>query len=245
VGRREKVFYKHAPTEHPAAVLERSLPAAGLDPAVLTSGEVQLADTADLRAQTDGRHDALYALHLHQLGQATREGFAGLALTGDAAAMHTITRDNSELAGYERDLERLATEAGVWSLCRYPPNEQPELLGDILAVHYRNVAEDSWSVEVVDDQLRLRGDVDFTNADRFAPVLRAALTAGVRAVDASGLEFCDVAGLRALVCAANALPRTALPLPVAGLDGVLVRILRMTDLLDGRVLRVTEGDAGA
>jgi hypothetical protein len=54
--------YKHAPTEDAAAVLGRSLPAVGLDPAVLTSGQVQLADTIALRAETGGRHDGLYGL---------------------------------------------------------------------------------------------------------------------------------------------------------------------------------------
>ena len=245
VGRREKVLYKHAPTEDAATLLERSLPAAGLDPAVLASGQVELADTADLRAATDGRHDALFTLHLQQLRWATRAGFTGLALTGDAAAMHTITRDDHELAGYERDLQRLAADAGVGSLCRYPPDEQPGLLGDMLAVHHRDVADDTWSVEVVDGRLRICGELDFTNASRFTTVLRAALTAGVRWVDASELEFCDVAGLRALLSASNTLPRTALPLPVVGIDRGLVRILALTDLLDGRLLHLIEREVGA
>src|SRR4051812_7613416 len=67
VGRREKVLYKHAPSEDAATVLQRSLPAAGVDAGVLASGQVQLADTTDLRAGTDGRHEALHALHLQQL----------------------------------------------------------------------------------------------------------------------------------------------------------------------------------
>jgi hypothetical protein len=155
VGRREKVVYKHAPSEDAATILKRSLPAAGVNPSVLASGQVQLADTTDLRAETGGRHSALYALHLQQRRQATRDGFTGLALTGDAAAMHTITRDDVELTGYERDLQRLAVEAGVWSLCRYARTEGPGLLGDMLAVHHRNVVDDVLSVEVVDDQLSL------------------------------------------------------------------------------------------
>jgi anti-anti-sigma factor len=242
VRRREKVLYKHAPTEDAAAVLQQSLPAAGVDAAVLASGQVQLADTTDLRAETDGGHEALFALHLQQLAQATREGFAGLALTGGAAAMHTITRDDRELAGYERDLDRLATKSGVQSLCRYPPDERPLLLRDMLAVHYHDVADDLWSVEVIDDQLRIRGELDFSTTDRFAAVLRAALTAGVRTLDASALEFCDIAGLRALISATDTLPISALPLPVVGVDGLLLRILMLTDLLDGRVLQITERD---
>jgi hypothetical protein len=160
-------------------VLTRSLPAVGLDLTVLSSGQVQLVDTTAVRAETGGRHEALYALHLQQLRQATREGFAGLALTGDGAAMHTIARDDAELSGYERDLERLAAESGVRSLCRYPPDERAGLLGDMLAVHYRDVADEEWTVEVVDRWLRVRGELDFSSAGRFTPVLRAALAARV------------------------------------------------------------------
>lgn len=243
VRRREKVLYKHAPSEDAAAVLTRSLPEAGVDPTVLTSGQVQLADTTQLRAETGGGHEALLALHRRQLGEATRAGFAGLALTGDAAAMLTITSDEHELAGYERDLERLAVEAGVRSLCRYTADQQQALLDDMLAVHYRDVADDVWSVAVVDHRLSVRGEVDFSNASRFEPVVRAALLAGVRTLDASGLVFCDVAGIRALVSAAAALPPDAPPLTVAGADGVLASMLHLTGALDCRVLQMDEAGA--
>jgi anti-anti-sigma factor len=245
VGRGERVLYKHAPTEDAAAVLGRSLPEVGLDPAVLTSGQVQLADTTALRAETDGRHDGLYGLHLEQLRQAIREGFAGLALTGDAAAMHTITRTDAELAGYERDLERLATEAGVRSLCRYPPGERPGLLHEMLVVHYRDVDDDGWGAELVDSCLRVHGEIDFTAADRFSVVLRAALTAGVRTVDASGLAFCDVAAVRVLVSAAEELRREDVPLALVGSDGVLARLLAATGADQWARLRVIGRDADA
>ena len=242
VDRRERVLYKHAPTEDAASVLARSLPAAGLDPDVLTSGQVQVADTTALRAQAGGGHEALVALHRRQLAAATRAGFAGLALTGDAAAMLTITSDARELAGYERGLERLAVEEGVRSLCRYTADQDQALLDDMLAVHYREVADDVWSVAVVDRRLCIRGEVDFSNASRFAPVVRAAFRAGVRTLDASELVFCDVAGVRALVSAAGALPPDALPLTVAGADGVLASMLHLTGALNCRVLQM--GEAG-
>src|SRR5689334_20477481 len=93
VNRRYKVVYKHAPGADAEAVLTRCLPSAVVDLSVLASGQVQPLDTTRLRAETGGRHDELYALHLRQLGQANRQGYAGLALTGDSAAMHTITSD--------------------------------------------------------------------------------------------------------------------------------------------------------
>jgi len=244
VGRRERVLYKHAPTDDAAATLTRSLPEAGVDPAVLTSGQVQLADTTSLRAQTGGAHEALLALHRHQLGEATRAGFAGLAMTGDAAAMLTITSDEHELTGYERGLERLAVEAGVRSLCRYTADQRQGLLDDMLAVHYRDVADDVWSVAVVDDRLCVRGELDFSNASRFVPVARTALRAGIRTLDASELVFCDVAGIRALVSAAGA-AADAVPLTVTGADGVLASILHLTGALNGRALQMGEREASA
>jgi anti-anti-sigma factor len=244
VGRRERVLYKHAPAEDAWAVLARSLPDAGLDPAVLASGQVQLADTTALRATTGGGHEALLALHRDQLDDAMRAGFAGLVMTGDAAAMLTITCDEHDLAGYERGLERLAVEAGVRSLCRYAADQRRALLDDMLAVHYRDVADDVWSVEVVDHRLRVRGELDFRNAVRFAAVVRAALGAGIRTLDTSELVFCDVAGIRALVSAAAGLCAGGLPLTVIGADGVLASMLELTGALDGRTLQVGEREAG-
>jgi anti-anti-sigma regulatory factor len=245
IGRRAKVLYKHAPTEDAAAVLARSLPTVGVEPGVLASGQVQLADTTELRAETGGTHEALYALHLQQLGQATRQGFTGLALTGDAAAMHTITRDGTELAGYERGLERLAVEAGVRSLCRYAVEASADVLDDMLAVHYRDVADDVWSAQVVDRRLRMRGDLDFTNAARFASVLRAALTAGVRTLDASELLFCDVAGIRAVVSATDVLGPDGSPLTLTGVDGLLGSMLALTGALHCPALQVGDREADA
>lgn len=242
VGRREKVLYKHAPTEDAAAVLARSLPEAGVDPGVLRSGQVQLADTTALRAHTGGGYEALLALHRHQLGEAVRAGYAGLALTGDAAAMHTVTYDARELARYERGLERLALDAGVRSLCRYTADQQRLLLDDMLAVHFRDVADDVWSVEVVGERLCVRGELDFSNASRFVPVVRAAVGAGVRILDASELVFCDVAGIRALVSAADGLPPNTPPLTVTGADGVLASMLHLTGALECQVLQM--GEAG-
>jgi anti-anti-sigma regulatory factor len=243
VRRREMVLYKHAPSEDAAWVLTRSLAEVGLDPAVLTSGQVQLTDTTALRAETGGRHEALIALHRLQLGEAALAGYTGLALTGDAAAMLTITRDTGELGGYERGLERLAVEAGVRSLCRYTADQEQALLHDMLAVHHRDVADDVWSVAVVDHRLCVRGEVDFSNASRFEPVVRAALRAGVRILDASGLVFCDVAGIRALVSATGALLPDAPPLTVTGADGVLASMLHLTGALNCRMLQM--GEAGA
>lgn len=237
LGRGEKVLYKHAPTEDAAAVLGRSLPEAGLDAAVLSSGRVELVDTTDLRAASGGRHERLYELHLESARQAAREGFTGLALTGNAAAMRTITRNEIELSGYERDLDRLAREFDVPSLCRYPDEEHPELLGDMLEVHFRDVDDEHWAAAVVGDRLRVRGEIDFNNADRFAAVLHAVVAGGLHRVDLSELEFCAVAGIRALLSAADQPPRV---LTLEAVPAVVARLLTLTGAVDHPNLQLIE-----
>jgi anti-anti-sigma factor len=240
LGRGEKVLYKHAPTEDAAAVLGRSLPEAGLDAAVLSSGRVELVNTTDLRAASGGRHERLYELHLESARQAAREGFTGLALTGNAAAMRTITRNEIELSGYERDLDRLAHEFDVPSLCRYPDEEQPELLDDMLEVHFRDVDDEHWAAAVVGDRLRVRGEIDFNNADRFAAVLHAVVAGGLHRVDLSELEFCAVAGIRALLSAADQPRRSAATLTLEAVPAVVARLLTLTGAVDHPNLQLTE-----
>jgi anti-anti-sigma factor len=240
LGCGKRVLYTHAPSEDAAAVLGRSLPEVGLDPAVLSSGRVELADTAVLRAASGGQHQRLYELHVEQARQATREGFTGLALTGDAAAMRSVTRDATELVGYERALGRLADQLAVPSLCRYPAHEQPELLGDMLEVHFRDVDDEHWAAAVVGDRLRVRGELDVSNADRFAAVLRAVLAGGLHTVDLSEVEFCAVAGIRALVTATDQTDRGPAVLTLEGVPAVLARLLRLVGAADLPNLRLNE-----
>jgi len=242
LGRGEKVIYKHAPAEDATAVLGRSLPEVGLDAAVLSSGRVELVDTTVLRAASGGQHERLYDLHLEHARQAAREGFTGLALTGNAAAMRSITRNETELSGYERDLDRLAHEFDVPSLCRYPDEEQPELLGEMIEVHFRDVDDEYWAAAVVGDRLWVRGEIDFSNADRFAAVLRAVVASGLHRVDLSEVEFCAVAGIRAMLSATDQPRRGAAAVTLEAVPAVVARLLRLTGAADHPNLQLSERD---
>ena len=76
-------------------------------------------------------------------------------------------------------------------------------------------------------------------------MLRAALTAGVRTVDASGLAFCDVAAVRVLVSAAEAFRQEGVPLALVGVDGVVARMLAVTGADQRAGLRLIGRDADA
>ena len=93
LGRGEKVLYKHAPTEDAAAVLGRSLPQVGLDADVLTSGRVELLDTAVVHADTDGPGTEAHQHH-HRLG--------GLLQVGEMQERGGVTP--AERDGAEHDL---------------------------------------------------------------------------------------------------------------------------------------------
>jgi anti-anti-sigma factor len=240
VSRGEKVLYKHAPTEDAVAVLGRSLPAVGLESAVLSSGQVALVDAAVLRAECGGLHARLYELHREQVRQATREGFSGLAITGDGAVMRIVTRDEAELRAYERDIDLLAVESGLRSLCRYDTQEPPEFLDEILGLHYRDIEDNIWAGTVAGDRLSLRGEIDISNADRFAAVLHAAVADGLHKIDLSGLQFCAIAGIRAIASATDLSHRDGERLELVNVDPGLARLLTISGVVDHPGLQLSE-----
>ena len=202
VDRGDKVLVKHAAS---TAALHRILPAFELDAGVLGSGRVELVDAEAMGVRCGGRHERLYELHVELAEQAHQEGFAGLATTADGSALRALTRDAIELVEHERDIQRLAARRQVRALCRYHPDTEARLLPDALQIHHHDVDDDIWTAAISDDQLWIRGELDASNADRLAQVLKASVSDGVTAVNLSELDFCAVAGVRTFMEAADAL----------------------------------------
>jgi anti-anti-sigma regulatory factor len=196
-----------------ASVLDHSLAAVGLDPSGLVgSGQVEVLDRAQWRAQSGGEAARLYELYLDQVRRAGPDGFPGVALTGDERALRALARDDVELIAHERDIDRLVADQGVRALCRYPVRDGWGVLPEILRLHYRDVVDDLWQATVVADRLLVRGEIEASNVDRFDVVVRAAVTAGASTVDPSGVEFFSAASVRALFSAADLLHQRGRPL---------------------------------
>jgi anti-anti-sigma regulatory factor len=85
---------------------------------------------------------------------------------------------------------------------------------EMLRLHRCDVDDETWAATVVGDRLRVRGEIDVSNVDRFTRVLRSAVTAGVSTVDLSEVGFFAVAGVRALLVAAELLHEKGQPLTV-------------------------------
>jgi len=232
LGRGEKVLHKHAPNEDAHAVLRRSLASAGADPGLVTSGRVELLDTA--RVQAELRRGTLFDLHLEQARRAARDGFTGLAISTDAGALTRQTDDDGVLSVHEDHLGRLLDEPGVRVrlLCSYPPRLGATTFDHMLRSHHREVEDDLWSAVMSGDRLLISGEIDVSNADRFACVLEAAVDDGLRVLDVSGLRFCALAGARALATAAATLHRRGERLVLADADAGLRQLLSITGILD-------------
>jgi anti-anti-sigma factor len=212
VRRGQKVLVLRAPGED-GSLLDRLLAAAALDPSGLAgSGQVEVLDTARWRAESGGEAAGLYELYLGQLRRAARDGFPGVAMSGDERALRVLVRDNVELIAHEHDIDRLVADQGVRALCRYPVREGGGVLQEILRLHCRDVIDDLWQATVVADRLLVRGEIEASNVDRFDVVVRAAVTAGASTVDLSGVEFFSAAAVRALFGAADLLQQRGRPL---------------------------------
>ena len=225
--RGEKVFLRHAPAEDRRVM--RLLDDSGL--AVREPGPVELMDAAAVGRRCRGRRVPLRELHVELADQAVRDGYTGMAMVSNAAANAVLTADRQELVGHEQDLDRLAAEGRLRALCRYHPRTEEALLPGMLALHHRDVDDDIWAASVDGGQLRLRGEIDASNADRVAHVLDAGLAEGVRVVSLAELQFCAVAGVRVFLAAADRL---------ASRDGELVLV--DVDPLVARNFAITAGD---
>jgi hypothetical protein len=167
VRRGQKVLVLRAPEED-GSLLDRLLAAAALDPSGLAgSGQVEVLDTARWRAESGGEAAGLYELYLGQLRRAARDGFPGVAMSGDERALRVLVRDNVELIAHEHDIDRLVADQGVRALCRYPVGEGGGVLQEVLRLHCRDVVDDLWQATVVADRLLVRGEIEASNVDRF------------------------------------------------------------------------------
>ncbi|MEA5362628.1 MEDS domain-containing protein [Amycolatopsis sp., V23-08] len=224
-----RVLCKYTGLAWPVAELIGS---AGRDP-----GSVTPVDAADVFADTGGRPAALRAWHEEHLGRARAEGYAGLALACDGSALRVIAPEPAARMAHERDLTELAAAAAVAVLCRYDlAVETDDDLDGLLRVHAPAVEDVVFAAYRHRDRLTLTGEIESSNAARFAAVLSAAIQAGVRTVDVAGLRLLSAAGLRALDAATAPLGRSAEQVRFLDAGPLVQRVLHVSGLLASGVI---------
>ena len=133
--------------------------------------------------------------------RALDEGYSSVRLLVGAAAALTVLSAR-EYAEFEQVVDGLCATRPVSALCQYDRGAAVGVgLDEVTDRHGQGVRELQLQTDCVNGSLRLTGEVDLTNADVLASVLRAATaraTATLR-VDLSGVSFLDVNGVRALL----------------------------------------------
>ncbi len=218
VRRRQRILYELEPEESRDTVL-----AALLDGC--EGHQLEVLEPAVVRAESSGTAEGLALMHRLRVDQAHAQGWAGLAVvTGPAVLAAVADGADTTTRMHEHAVSGPVVEAGMSALCRYRPDHRPELADVMLAGHFDDVDDDIWGARLVAGTLRLRGEIDISNDDRVAHVLRGALDSGVRVLDLSELGFCAAAGVQALVRAADSLPAGD-TLVIAGADATLQHLL--------------------
>lgn len=229
----DKVFYKHNFTDTSSDPAAQWLAEAGIDPAVLESGQLELVDAERLHADTGGWHRALRDDHVERVQRAYREGYPQVAFTGDGAALHTIAPRAAELVAHERDLDRLTHDFRVRALCRYhSEREDLGLLTQMLDLHHRSVEDGLWGALRNAGRLIVSGEIDINNADRFATVLHSAVADGARKVDLAAVTLLSAAGVAILTEVADVLHEAGERLAVVGASPTTVRVLSLLGVVD-------------
>jgi anti-anti-sigma factor len=229
----EKVFYTYQSTAHSGKSAIGKLTGVSDGSAALDSGQLEIIDAGQCYADTGGEHQALIELHVALMARARKEGYARVAMTADGAALHVMAPDREQLLAYERSLNLLTTDPDVRSLCRYDlRTEQPNLTAQIAGLHYQRVEDVVWSSEQQIGKLVVRGEIDMSNAERFAAVLHAAAADGVRILDLAETTFMAVAGTARLARFAKFLYEHGEELVLVNVPPIVMRILSVLDFTE-------------
>lgn len=149
--------------------------------------------------------EAMFAAFRDQADLAAREGYRGIRVAADMDWLLPARPTADEVVGFELLLDRLVRELDATILCAYRRTSfDRSTVAGALCVHPVRIADEQeppFTLVAGDgDAWRLSGAVDAFGAARFAGAFAAAARSSC-VLDVGGLEFIDVAGMRAIAAA--------------------------------------------
>jgi anti-anti-sigma factor len=167
------------------------------------------------------------------LRRALADGYSTVRLSGEAATAWTVMPPPAH-ASLEWATEELCRSRRVSVLCQYPSDLMEATMQTVCAMHGDGVCGSLVRTSPVHGGLAVVGEVDWSNAGLLHSALSAATVATEDhrdrfILDVGGLEFIDVAGVRALVSGTSAYRATG---GVVCLRGVRPAVSRLLDLLE-------------
>jgi anti-anti-sigma factor len=212
VAANERLMY-FAPPAQLGATLEK-LAAAGLDVqalqhrGALSVGDIEGAYLFEGALQPDVR----LAGHALLVGQALRDGFAGLRVCSEIVPLLRNDGVCDEWCGYEVRADLLISRLPSIVVCACDLRKaRPDMVSDLHAVHALHtgvgVSDSPFRLHAGPDGLALSGEVDASSAGRIGRWLTEALPdLPEPVVDVEGLDFIDAAGMWALLDSAHSHP---------------------------------------
>jgi anti-anti-sigma factor len=208
----ERLMYV-APLDQLQATLPE-LAGAGIDVGALTERGVLSVDDVDGAYLFEGavQPDVRLAGHALLVGQALRDGFAGLRVCSEITPLLGTDGVCDEWCGYEIRADLLISRIPSIVVCACDLRQtRPEMVSDLHAVHslHTGAATDDspFQLHAGPNGLALSGELDASSAERVGRWLSDALRdLPEPVIDVEGLEFIDAAGMWALLDSAHALP---------------------------------------
>ncbi len=227
--RGDKVIHTHLA---PASDVEPGL--LGLLPGGVAGHEqLELVPVADERERTGRRVEAVLEAYAARVERAGVEGFPGVTCTSDVDAWLELSDD---VLAFEEGLHELAARSGAAIVCAYGLGavraRNGGLASRLAGCHRGNVDDLRWSSTVRGTMVRLEGQLDETNADRFRAVLLGALDGPVNTLDLRGVTYLSPEAVRAIEDAADRATETDQQLRLVRIPPVVRRTFDQAGLAD-------------
>jgi anti-anti-sigma factor len=194
---------------------------ARLGPRAPAAGELLVAPAEAAYGYADGNsfdHVTRVSAWEAQVQDALDDGFSGLRVVADMAWLHEVELALADLVDYEHRCTALCNKAPAVALCVYDKRRfDDHTLARAVYSHETCLGREAGARAIFESAmmristtgpgvLRLSGEVDVSNAAVLAGALKSASN-GQEAllVDVSRLEFIDVAGVRTIHSASEAL----------------------------------------
>jgi anti-anti-sigma factor len=208
----ERLMYLAARAQLDATLA--GLACAGVDVDALVDRGALCVDDVDGAYLCEGalQPDVRLAGHALLVGQALRDGFAGLRVCSEIVPLLGSGTVCDQWCGYEVRADLLVARLPSIVVCACDVRRaRPEMLRDLHAVHSLHTGAETvdppFRLHARSGGLALSGEVDASGAQRLARWLREALPdLPEPVVDVAGLEFIDAAGMWALLDSAHAHP---------------------------------------
>jgi anti-anti-sigma factor len=240
LARNERVLFFGYPLERCATVADDLL-AAGVPVAELTArGQLALAPATD-QYIVDGRFDPDQRIQAYaaEVLAAVDAGYRGLRVAAEVPWLRPVPAGWQHWSEYELRADVLASRLPFSALCAYNARLWPaEELAVLAAVHGISAADAPPEAGTGfrlyaqrDGSVGLAGELDITHAGRVRELLVAAAgDSATPVLDVAGLEFVDVAGLRAVLAACQTMARTHGRTTIRGASRAFRRVWDLLDL---------------